>query len=53
MNRRTDKIMTTGKGYTMTYKTLYRKIKIEEHEPLKNWGRNAVPVSHFVFVDIT
>jgi len=34
--RRTDNIMTKRKGtkrQTMIYKTLHRKIKIEQHEP--------------------
>ena len=44
----TDNIMTKRKetkGQTMIYKTLHRKLKIEQHEPspLDNWfsGSNA------------
>jgi len=39
VNRRTDNTTTTRKtteGQTMTYKTLPRKLNIEEHEPHYN-----------------
>jgi len=29
---------TKAKGKTMFYKAIHRKLKIDEHEPHKNWG---------------
>jgi hypothetical protein len=33
VNRRTDNTMANGKHTKMIYKTLHRKLKIEQHEP--------------------
>jgi len=47
--------MTKGER-TYNYKTLHKKLKIEEHEPLKKTGgvleRKAVPVPHFGFFHV-
>ena len=57
VNQRTDNnTMAKSKrtnGQAMSYKTLHRKLKLEQHSPIKNWDDHRCPDNVYKWSNIT